>query len=705
MSFLTPLYVLGTLAVLAPIVFHLIRQSPLGEVAFSSLMFLSPTPPRLTRRSRLDHLLLLLLRASALCLLAFAFARPFLRHAARIDGGDADRRRVAILIDVSASMRRSDIWTRAVKRADEVLSRCRANDQVALFAFDDSSRPLLGFEESATLDPTKRQAVVKSRLTTLRPTWGATDLGQALIDVVAAIEEVTDSSEKNGRMPRRVVLISDLQQGSRVEVLGDFEWPTDVELEVETVSATTSNAGLQWLADAHAPVAEAAGTDSMPRMRVSNDASSRREKFSLRWVDDQGAERGKPVDVYVPAGESRVVRVPLPEGPRSIRSLVLSGDQELFDNTVFLAVEPREEATVYYLGGDSADDHSGMLYYLQRVFQDSADQTVIVVSVKPNEALAIESPRSTPLVVLAAQTMPENLALIQQFAQGGGTVLLVATAPGRADALSFLAGVPPLELAEADVAGDVMLGEIAFDHPLFAPLAAAQFNDFTKIHFWKYRKIALEAIPDARVLARFENGDPAVLEKRLEKGRVVVMTSGWNPLDSQLARSSKFVPLMAAFLVGRGPIRVAAEDHRVHDRVALPVDDESGEVDVRKPDGSIVPAHATRGSFTETDLPGVYSIDSGGRASAFAVNLDSDESKTSPLPVETLEQFGARLANPERRAAAVEQRRQLQNLELESRQKLWRWLILIAIGVLIVETWLAGRLSRRPLANAEALAT
>ena len=61
MSFLTPLYVLGLLAVAAPIVFHLIRRTPRGEVPFSSLMFLAPSPPRLTRRSRLDHWLLLLL--------------------------------------------------------------------------------------------------------------------------------------------------------------------------------------------------------------------------------------------------------------------------------------------------------------------------------------------------------------------------------------------------------------------------------------------------------------------------------------------------------------------------------------------------------------------------------------------------------------------------------------------------------------------
>jgi hypothetical protein len=84
------------------------------------------------------------------------------------------------------------------------------------------------------------------------------------------------------------------------------------------------------------------------------------------------------------------------------------------------------------------------------------------------------------------------------------------------------------------------------------------------------------------------------------------------------------------------------------------------------------------------------------------VNLDPAESRTAPLNVETLEQFGCRLANPARRPVDREQLRQLRNAELEGRQKLWRWLILAAIGVLIAETWLAGRLKRPRAAFAEA---
>ena len=74
-----------------------------------------------------------------------------------------------------------------------------------------------------------------------------------------------------------------------------------------------------------------------------------------------------------------------------------------------------------------------------------------------------------------------------------------------------------------------------------------------------------------------------------------------------------------------------------------------------------------------------------------------------PLNVETLEQFGCRLVNRSRAKVDREHLRQMQNAELENRQKLWRWLIVAAIGVLIVETWLAGRLKKRPAP--EALAT
>ena len=137
--------------------------------------------------------------------------------------------------------------------------------------------------------------------------------------------------------------------------------------------------------------------------------------------------------------------------------------------------------------------------------------------------------------------------------------------------------------------------------------AGAQFNDFTKIRFWKHRRIDSNSLGEVRVLARFEGGDPAVVEKPVGKGRLVVLASGWNPVDSQLARSSKFVPLMAALLEGRTPPPVELASLTVLDRVPLTGTDK---VTIRKPDGSTVTPEPGAGFFTETDQPGVYTVDS-----------------------------------------------------------------------------------------------
>ena len=126
---------------------------------------------------------------------------------------------------------------------------------------------------------------------------------------------------------------------------------------------------------------------------------------------------------------------------------------------------------------------------------------------------------------------------------------------------------------------------------------------------------------------------------------------------------------------------------------------------VRTPGGGTVATAPGRAMFSETDRPGVYTIETTAGARDFAVNLDPMESKTAPLNVETLEQFGCRLANHDKATLDRDHLRQMHNAELEGRQKLWRWLILTAIGILIVETWLAGRQAAPRSARAEALAT
>jgi len=257
MSLLAPLYIAGALAVALPILFHLIRRTPEGRQEFSSLMFLAPSPPRITRRSRLSNLLLLLLRAAALSLLAIAFARPFLRRSADEALGKPQGRRVALLIDTSASMRRGDLWAQAKARVDKVLEELTPADEAALFFFDRNVRPGMTFAEwRETPDAGRRAATLRARLNEVAPTWSPTRLGDALATAADLLAE-TDGSAKSGggagaaSIGRQVVLVSDLQQGAHAESLQGHEWPQNVLLDVRAVALKQSaNATLQVVHDA-----------------------------------------------------------------------------------------------------------------------------------------------------------------------------------------------------------------------------------------------------------------------------------------------------------------------------------------------------------------------------------------------------------------------------------------------------------------------
>src|SRR2546423_8747990 len=136
MSFLAPLFLLGALAVALPVLFHLIRRTSREKTLFSSLMFLMPTPPRVTRRSRLENIFLLILRCVVLCLLALGFARPFIQRPVQADPKSGAARKLLILLDSSASMRRGNVWAAARCQAAEDFRRASALGHVALFNFD-----------------------------------------------------------------------------------------------------------------------------------------------------------------------------------------------------------------------------------------------------------------------------------------------------------------------------------------------------------------------------------------------------------------------------------------------------------------------------------------------------------------------------------------------------------------------------------------
>lgn len=680
------MFLAGAALVALPFLFHLIRRSSREKILFSSLMFLEPSPPRITKRSRLEHILLLLLRCAVICLLAFVFARPFLQKPLAALPGGEQRARVAVLVDASASMRREDLWNQARTRAIETFRRLGPSDSVALYVFDQQIRAVLSFADATQLSPGERAASAEARLAALQPTWFGTHLGNVMLNATEhLLEELNRDSQEQGNTVLRLVVISDLQSGARLDGLQGFEWPKKFEVQLEPVTAREqSNAGLQALEENQQFFS--AATNIPVRLRVSNSAQSKSEQFTLQWR--RGAETlGDTVKVYVPPGQNRIAAAPL--GVTNANAVVLTGDNVDFDNTVFVARPRLKPLTIGYFGAERADDPVEMRYYIHRAFEQTNLSTRVLAfsNSVPPEA------REAGMLILGAPINNEVRDLARSLLKEGRTILLALRDSAQANTLSALAGDLLVAAPEGNVGNYALFGKIAFQHPLFAPFSDSRFSDFTKIHFWRYRDLNLANLTNATTLAAFDTGSPLLAEIPVEKGRILALATTWRPSDSQLALSSKFVPLLFGMLEQSAQLRSTAHQFVIGESVPLPPDFQG---EVRLPDGT---TKAARGSFTETLAPGLYSAGD----FQFAVNITPAESRLAPLTSEDFTALGVPInaqSDARELAKAEERKRHLLASDTEARQKLWRNFLLAALAFVLIETWLAGRLSRTAASGA-----
>jgi len=385
----------------------------------------------------------------------------------------------------------------------------------------------------------------------------------------------------------------------------------------------------------------------------------------------------------------------IPEG-RKIDRLRLSGDDEDFDNTAFVAVPAPARLSVLYVGPDDGNDARQPLFFLKRAFQETRQQAVQVVAHKSSALLNANELDKATMYMITDVGSRENASLLRDHLTRGKTAFLAIQDAGAAAAMATLFGVSELQIQEARSRNFSMLVDIDYQHPLFSPFSDPRFADFTRIRFWRHWRMDPQQVPGARLLAKFDGGDPALLEIPIGSGRALVLTAGWRPEDSQLALSTKFVPLLYSLLEQSGAPPAPPLQYYAGEDIPAPSAGSGGEAWVARADGSRIPASGSDHGRLRLD-PGVYTSASSGATSQFAVNLDPAESRVSPISQDELERLGVPLKVTSELTAEqqAQKRARLANAEIEARQKVWRWLVLAALGVLLVETWLSGRASRR----------
>ena len=678
MSFLTPFYLLGALALAIPIILHLLHDRPKNKQAFSSLMFLDKTKPPVERKRRPTHLLLLLLRCLTLLLLAFVFARPFVTVDDPADAARRDRQWVTVLLDRSASMQRGDLWQQAKAKVQTALGQLGPGDRFTLIAYDDSTSSLA---EVKSWLGNASEAEVNTQLERLtKPGFGGSNLGQALVFVGEAIQEAEPEADEQPLARREIIVISDMQKGSHLDAVQGYEWPTGIRVTLEQIGEDDQgNAGIEQVAS-RMPWAT---SGAAPSFRISNSANGISDE--LEFLAHTTAGETLSQKVHVPPGRSRVVELPGEWVGKSVERLAIQGDTAEFDNQFHFAQSRQQTVRIVYIGEDKPNDAEGSLFYLASAFQQSStlDFQVEAISGKSTDSL----PEADLFVIGDAVDDPLAQALGQAI-EGGATALMVVQSSSQASNLGQWLGADGVVVRDIASSDYALLEELKLDHEILKVFGDARFSDFTNLHFWKHRE--LQNLPDEGidVLARFDSGQPAWVVAR--DGRLLVMASGWTPADSQLALSTKFIPLLYSILQpvldGKTQSRQFVVGREVD--VTWFNNGQGGGVTVIPPgDGAVAISVDT--IFRPT-APGLYTVKGDGWSETFAVNLTAAESRTEPIVMEQFKKIGLPMSTPAAAPLAVESAKKTET----HRREYWQWALAAVLLFVTLETVLAAKGSR-----------
>ena len=539
MSFVNPLFWLGTLAAAVPILLHLIKRESAQKIEFPTLMYLRKISKRTIRYQKLRHLLLLLVRVLLLLLLALAFMRPFrdLPLAAAAPGRTISAH--VILIDNSMSMAYGDRWERARKAATDIVRRLEPGDKASLLVFSDQTKVL-------TLPATDfgivQDAIDKLAELTDRPTR----YGQAL--------KIAEKSALESGAGKYVIhLISDFQKSGWATEEHDFRLGAGVELQCTDVGSDEfSNLALGEVRIIEGE--EEKGGGIKIRFSAVNFGTEDRKAVRLVLAVDEHVAAEKVVDVTQGAVQGEEFQLSgLTAGVHNV-TIEVADSRLTRDNRFAMTLEARAKTPV--LSVENPDGGRGgraASFFLASALNISALSPYRLIVMTPQQ-FAVSGAVTGGLLIWNGA--PGGAAAVQkkleEFVRGGGGLMIVLPDDARgADFNQTFGSWLPFRIAEGTADSGrrpgaassqeyALLTDLRMDHSIFRPFNEPHSGSFATARFYRHARITGAA--GAQVLARFDDGDPALAAAELDKGRVVVFTSSADDATNDLPIKAVYVP-------------------------------------------------------------------------------------------------------------------------------------------------------------------
>lgn len=669
MSFLNPLLLAGLAAVSVPIIIHLLNRRKFRKVTWAAMRFLQNAIEQNQRRMRVEDMILLALRCLLVALIALALARPAILSDASAVFGQSKVTGV-IVLDNSLSMGMGDgtesRFEKARRAAEQVLESLPAGSATAVFLASDVVRAVIP-EPTFDLNLARkalREAALTDRASDLSVACGrALELLGERVALRKEVYLITDGQAAGWRQLTEVQRALERAKG---------EIKTRVVLVNEHEEKNLAVSGLR-LASGLCAVGQPLRFEA----RVSNHGAeeARSVRVSL-GIDGEKAGDEFTID-SLPAGATRSVTLFAKLREPGFHSVVarIPGDRLPADDQRTLVVRAVREVKVLLVDGEpGVEPRDSEVFFLRNALVPVAADAAAEYHIKATTIGATELSQARlddfDAVVLAnVPVVGESQAsALEGYVRRGGGLMVFPGA--RIDAPAYneqLAGrhrVLPAEFGELRGQGDdafVTLQEKAYEHPiveLWNDPAAGRLGGARFFRWFELKPLMVEKAKGgkgaeesalSRVVLRYADGSPAVMESSLGLGRVVQFSStadtAWNDLPVRLA----WVPLLHRTLGSMVERQDEGLNVRVGERFARRVSAESLDKDAtffpprqgatRELRRVSLVNGAPTVQFEQTDLAGVYDVSVGadGPKLKFAAQPDAGESSLAELSAAQLE--------------------------------------------------------------------
>ena len=712
MSFLNPFMLAGLGALSVPVIIHLLNRHRVRRVTWAAMRFLHTSVARNQRRMNIEDWLLLALRCLLLALLALALARPTFQNAGAVSRG---RTAVTglILLDNSYSMGMTDgtqsRFDRARKFAETIIDGLPATSKTAVWLVSDVARGLIP-------EPTRDLNLVRKILRDAP----LSDRGTRLCPIIKAGIEML---QRHGGARREIYLLTDGQVGGWGELDETVKLLTankrDIHLNLVIINDRENhNLGVSdlRLANGLTPVDQSLRFE----VQVTNFGHDDARNVAVRLAVDNEPASDQTVIDSISAGNSKSVSLFIKlrtEGSHAVTAEI-AGDRLAADDRRTLAVTATRRLRVLLVDG-----HAGRppletdTFYLRNAFAPvdpaaAGSFYLDPVTITPTELATtrLDDFSAVTLANVPDLSQATAAALLQYLRRGGGLIVF----PGDLVNIQFynteLAGryaLLPATLGPLTEAPDddhaFHLQAKDYDHPLVALWNDPAAGTLASARFTKAYQLQPVNTPDARVVVRFADGAPAVVERTVGQGRVILFASSANTAWNDLPVRPAFVPLLARSLGALLEQRNKASNIAVGDRFIYRATDDALGKDAIISHGEKL-RQFRRVELVENqpvlsseaiDLAGAYDVTiqtDPPLKLKFAVQADPRESRLDPVSDSQLAQLGA---------VATIVHWQPDTPWLQSNPstaggwEIWRVLAYAALAVAVVETVL-GQLFSEP---------